>query len=78
MINDIIREVNLLKHYDWLPMERANRVEIMQEAKERNRQSLLNVSLDDFSSRMYFAGQQGIIEHYLELCEKPIEVKSFC
>ena len=73
MINEIIREVNLLQHYNWTPIERARRVQIMQEAKEQNRQSLFNVSLDDFSSRMYFAGQQGIIEHYLELCEKPIK-----
>lgn len=73
MINEIIREVNLMQHYDWPALERAKRVQIMQEAKERNRQSLFNVSLDDFTSRMYLAGQQGVIEHYLELCEKPIK-----
>lgn len=75
MINEIIREINLLQHYDWTPIERLKRVQIMQAAKQGNRQSLFEVSLDDFSSRMYFAGQQGIIEHYLELCEHPIEYK---
>lgn len=74
MVNEIIREVNLFQHYDWTPIERTKRVQIMKEAKNVNRQSLYDVSLDDFTSRMYFAGQQGIIEHYLELCEKPIEV----
>lgn len=75
MINEIIREVNLMHQYDWTPAQRATRVQSLKEAKEQNRQSLFNVNLDDFSSRMYFAGQQGIIEHYLELCEKPIEVE---
>lgn len=75
MINEIIREVNLMHQYDWTPAQRAIRVQSLKEAKDQNRQSLFNVNLDDFSSRMYFAGQQGIIEHYLELCEKPIEVE---
>ena len=48
MVNEIIREVNLFQHYDWTPIERTKRVQIMKEAKNVNRQSLYDVSLDDF------------------------------
>ena len=74
-LNGIIDDVNRMNHYGWSDKERAERVQYMQRAKELNRESLFSVSPDNFQSRMYLAGQQGIIEHYLELCEKPVEIE---
>lgn len=74
-LNGIIEDINRLKHYDWTDKDRAERVHYMQRAKELNRENLDSVSFDNFQARMYLAGQQGIIEHYLEICEKPVEVQ---
>lgn len=71
-MNDTIREINLMRHFDWSAEEREARINSLKRAKEVNKGFLDTVTYDNYQSRMLLAGQQGVIEHYLELCEKEV------
>lgn len=71
-MNDTIREINLMRHFDWSAEQREVRINSLKRAKEINKGFLDAVTYDNYQSRMLLAGQQGVIEHYLELCGKEV------
>ena len=67
--SDIVREINLMQHFDWTIDQKEERILVMEKALTIVKAVLTDIGLDDFNSRIYFSGQQGTVEHYLLICK---------
>lgn len=67
--SEVVREINLMQHFDWTNDQKEERILVLEDALEITKTVLNDIGQDDFNSRLYFSGQQGTIEHYLLICK---------
>ena len=70
--SEVVREINLMQHFDWSNDQKEERILVMENALTVVKGVLAKIGLDDFNSRLYFSGQQGTIEHYLDIIKNLI------